>query len=314
MAGGQATTRRSQVEPASACTQPPAAKRTLPLQVMQINTPSPSASSPSGMRGSWPLSGPVRNGQDRHMGGADLRAEADRLGAALRRLAPERVDPAPIITTGLPFHGASLRDLRALAANWHREHAGWPSQNVVGLVDELWCRAVREEMVLAAMIAGRRKDVRDAAVGLRRLDRWGRLLDNWETTDNLGGRLVGPWATDDPDGRLGLLGSLAGRRNPWLRRLALVGCVYLGRLPEAPDRWDRVSAIVLRLATDTEGAIPKAISWVLRSHLRHATPEVTAFLAEHAAGLPAIAVREARTKIVTGTKTGKRPPRRAGPG
>jgi 3-methyladenine DNA glycosylase AlkD len=248
------------------------------------------------------------------MGGADLRAEADRLGAALRRLAPERVDPAPIITTGLPFHGASLRDLRALAANWHREHAGWPSQNVVGLVDELWCRAVREEMVLAAMIAGRRKDVRDAAVGLRRLDRWGRLLDNWETTDNLGGRLVGPWATDDPDGRLGLLGSLAGRRNPWLRRLALVGCVYLGRLPEAPDRWDRVSAIVLRLATDTEGAIPKAISWVLRSHLRHATPEVTAFLAEHAAGLPAIAVREARTKIVTGTKTGKRPPRRAGPG
>ena len=38
--------------------------------------------------------------------------------------------------------------------------------------------------------------------------------------------------------------------------------------------------------------------------------EVAAFVAEHGAGLPAIAVREARHKLATGYKAGK-PPRRA---
>ena len=115
-------------------------------------------------------------------------------------------------------------------------------------------------------------------MGLRRLDRWGALLDNWETTDNLGGRVVGPWVAADPAARLGTLERLAGRRNPWLRRLALVGCVYLGRRPDAAAWWPRVTGIVLTLAGDREAAIPKAISWVLRAHTGRCPGEVAAFL------------------------------------
>jgi 3-methyladenine DNA glycosylase AlkD len=163
-------------------------------------------------------------------------------------------------------------------------------------------------MVLAAMLLERRPAAWDG-VGLRRLDRWGALLDNWETTDNLGGRVVGPWVAADPEARLGTLERLAGRHNPWLRRLALVGCVYLGRRPDAAAWWPRVTGIVLTLAGDREAAIPKAISWVLRAHAGRCPGEVAAFIREQGTALPAIAVREARNKLATGYKAG-RPPRR----
>ena len=236
----------------------------------------------------------------------DPNREADLLSAALRVLAPVPVDPSPMIRTARPFYGASLGGMEGLARAWHREHPAAAGE-VLALADALWERAVREEMVLAAMLVERQPAARDA-FGLRRLDRWGALLDNWETTDNLGGRVLGPWAAADPESRLGTLERLAGRRHPWLRRLALVGCVYLGRRPDAAAWWPRVTGIVLTLGADRAAAIPKAISWVLRAHTGRCPVEVAAFLEEHGPALPAIAVREARNKLATGYKAGK-PPR-----
>lgn len=237
----------------------------------------------------------------------DITAEADRLSATLRSLAPVTVDPAPIIRTARLFYGASLEGMEGAARAWHREHPAADVGEVLALADTLWARAIREEMVLATMLVGRRPAVREA-FGVRRLDRWGALLDNWETTDNLGGRVLGPWAAADPAGRLGPLERLARRRNPWLRRLGLVGCVYLGRRPDAASWWPRVTGIVLVLAADREAAIPRAISWVLRAHAGRCPGEVAAFLEEHGSALPAIAVRETRNKLATGLKAG-RPPR-----
>ena len=237
----------------------------------------------------------------------DTSAEADHLSGALRALAPVAVDPSPVIRTALPFYGARIGGMEVLARAWHREHPAAAVAEVLVLADALWERAVREEMVLATMLVGRRAEVRDAGVGLRRLDRWGALLDNWETTDSLGGRMVGPWAAAQPAGRLGTLERLAGRRNPWLRRLALVGSVYLGRRPDAAVWWPRVEGIVLALAGHRGAAIPKAISWVLRSHAGRCPGEVADFLRRHEARLPAIALREARHQLATGYKTGRPP-------
>lgn len=234
----------------------------------------------------------------------DPRAEAEALSAALRLLAPERVDPSPIIRTALPFYGVRLGSMERLARRWHRDHPAAAPREVLAVADALWARAVREEMVLAAMLVERRPAVREA-FGTRRLDRWGGLLDNWETADNLAGRVLGPWVATDPGVRLGTLERLAGRRNPWLRRLGLVGCVYLGRRSDAAAWWPRVSGMVLALAGERRAAVPKAISWVLREHTRHCPEAVGAFLQEHGPALPAVAVREARNKLATGYKSGK---------
>lgn len=242
----------------------------------------------------------------------DRDGEAEALSAALRRLAPERVDPAPVIRTALPFYGAPVREMEGLARAWHAAHRDAPPSRVLSVADALWARAVREEMVLAAMLAGRRRDVREA-FGARRIDRWGALLDNWELADNLAARVVGPWAAEDPGARLVALERLTGRRNPWLRRLGLVSCVYVGRRPDAAAWWPRVSALILRLADDRAAALPKAISWVLREHTRRCPAAVVAFLEEYGPELPALAVREARNKLATGYKAGGRP-RRPHPG
>jgi 3-methyladenine DNA glycosylase AlkD len=233
-------------------------------------------------------------------------AEADGLSAALRRLAPRRVDPSPVIRTALPFYGAGLGAMEDLALAWHRGHPAASPREVLAVADVLWNRAIREEMVVASMLVGRRRDVREA-FGVRRIDRWGARLDNWELTDNLAGRVLGPWVSADPGTRLATLERLAARRSPWLRRLGLVGCVYLGRLPDALVWWPRVSRLILRLAGDRAAAIPKAISWVLREHTRHCPDAVAAFLDEHGPVLPAVAVREARHKLATGYKSSRRP-------
>jgi 3-methyladenine DNA glycosylase AlkD len=234
----------------------------------------------------------------------DLAAERARLSAELRALSSDLADPSPVIKTALPFYGVSISDLRRMGRRWHRDHPGAAPADVAALSDELWAVSIREDMVVACLIHGHDSRAR-SRFGPRRVDRWVRSIDNWELTDWLGGVLLGPWVGDDPDARLGVLERLVRRHNPWARRLALVGCVVLARRPDASARWEQVSGMVLQLKDDREASIPKAISWVLRSHLRHTPEQVRSFVDEHAAELPAIAVRETRKKLTTGTKTGK---------
>jgi hypothetical protein len=101
----------------------------------------------------------------------------------------------------------------------------------------------------------------------------------------------------------------SGDPHPWTRRVALVACTRLARVDGAAGRWPRVAGLLLELATDREAALPKAGSWVLRSWLGPCPEEVAAFVDRHAGQLPAVAVRETRAKLATGTK---RPPRRPG--
>ncbi len=234
----------------------------------------------------------------------DPATEAARLAETLRGISNTLVDPRPVIKTELPFYGVRVTDLRRTARVWHRAHADLSGSTILAVAEALWLRAIREEMVLATMIVGHSGDA-VGAFGARRLDRWAHLLDNWEATDQLGGLVVGPWVAGDVDRRFGVLERLVPRRNPWLRRVALVGCVTVMRGENAARCWPGVSGIVTALAADREASIPKAISWVLRESTRHCAPQVERLLADPSAALPAIAVRETRNKLRTGYKSGR---------
>jgi len=234
----------------------------------------------------------------------DAILEARRITSALRDLSSTPVDPSPIIRTSLLFYGVKVGDLRKIARGWHRSHPGAAAQEVSALADALWSTGVREEMVVAALLHGHDRRTR-SVMGLRRADRWAKTLDNWETSDALAAWLTAPAVADDPERGYPMLETLAGRSNPWARRVGLVACIGTGRTPEAARWWPRVEGIVLRLASDKEASIPKAISWVLRTHTRHAPGLIEEFMDSHADVLPAIALRETRNKLRTGTKSGR---------
>jgi 3-methyladenine DNA glycosylase AlkD len=177
---------------------------------------------------------------------------------------------------------------------------------VAGLADRLWDTGVREEQLVACFLLARDRAAL-AAIDPARVRGWTALLDNWETTDQLGMNVLGPLVALDPAGRLGLLQDLAADPHPWARRLALVACTRLARTDGAARWWPAVAGLLLELAGDREAALPRASSWVLRSWLEPCPEEVAAFVDRHAGRLPALAVRETRAKLTTGTK---RPPRR----
>jgi 3-methyladenine DNA glycosylase AlkD len=234
----------------------------------------------------------------------DVAAEAEEITVALRALAPERTS-VPVIRTSRPFYGARVGDLRRTAAGWLRGHRQAGPAQVAELADRLWHAGVREEQLVACfLLAGDRAAL--AATDPARVRAWTALLDNWETTDQLGMNVLGPLVALDPDRRFGLLEAMAGDPDPWARRVALVACTRLARVDGADRLWPRVAGLLLTLAPDRAAALPKAGSWVLRSWLAACPGQVAAFVDRHAGRLPAVAVRETRAKLATGTKRGRR--------
>jgi 3-methyladenine DNA glycosylase AlkD len=237
----------------------------------------------------------------------DVAVEAAAITAALRALAPEPT-VVPIIKTSRPFYGARVGDLRATASRWLGGHRHATPAQVAALADRLWRAGIREEQLVACfLLAGDRAAL--AATDPARVGwTWTALLDNWETTDQLGMNVLGPLVALDPGTRFGLLRAMAGDRHPWTRRVALVACTRLARADGAAALWPQVAELLLGLAGDREAALPKAGSWVLRSWLKPCPSQVAAFVDGHEGWLPALAVRETRAKLATGAKRPRRRP------
>ena len=229
----------------------------------------------------------------------DPAAEAAAITTTLRELAPEPT-AVPMIKTSRPFYGARVGDLRALAAGGRGRPRPAPPAAGAAPAARLWHAGIREEQLVACFLLADRAAL--AATDPERVRAWCALLDNWETTDQLGMNVLGPLVALDPAGRFGLLEAMAADPHPWTRRIALVACTRLARAGDPARRWPRVAGLVLALAGDRQAALPKASSWVLRSWLEPCPDEVAAFVDANAGTLPAVAVRETRTKLATGTK------------
>ena len=143
----------------------------------------------------------------------DAAAEADAITAALRDLAPEPT-VVPVIKTARPFFGARVGDLRGTARRWLRGHRDASPAEVAELADRLWNAGIREEQLVACfLLAGHPAAL--AATDPGRVGwTWTALLDNWETTDQLGMNVLGPLVALDPDRRFGLLQAMAGDPHP----------------------------------------------------------------------------------------------------
>ena len=89
------------------------------------------------------------------------------------------------------------------------------------------------------------------------------------------------------------------------RRASLVlFCSPLSRFQDS--RMEKMAfQIIDRLKREKEVLITKAISWVLRSMVKHYPQSVSDYLKKNADSLPKIAIRETLVKLKTGKKTSK---------
>lgn len=205
--------------------------------------------------------------------------------------------------SGHRLYGLSVPVRRAIARAWTRQNAMRPAAEVFEVMESLLSGPSHEEKTLAALLLSYHGSAR-AAVKPGQLTGWLDRLNGWSEVDSLcqsmfpAEQLLAAW----PAWRAALrrLGAHANINHRRASLVLLTGPVHGSADPRLAElAFERIA--VLQHAREI--LITKAISWLMRTLVRHHARALRAFMAEHEATLPKIALRETRTKLDTGRKT-----------
>ena len=229
----------------------------------------------------------------------------DQLRAAARP-ADSRFDPANYLKSGARFLNVAVPEQRRIARAWLKAHKAAPVAEVLGLVDALVEGDNHEEKTLGLLLLeglgrGRRP------FGPIEADRWLDHLVGWAEVDSLCQSIFGPAdLLGDWPAWSGFVRRLATDPNINKRRAALVLLNRSARSDPDPRLGELALETIERLKGEREIIITKAVSWLLRSLADQHPDKVARYLDAESPTLPAIAVRETRTKLATGRKTVRR--------
>jgi 3-methyladenine DNA glycosylase AlkD len=202
-----------------------------------------------------------------------------------------------------PRYPISTPVLRIIAKTWMRDHRSLSAEELADLLTSLIEGESSTEKCMAGILL-------DASLVSQRkfnpalFDSWLNHLVGWAEVDSV---CTGPYTITEIPSNFSvwkrLLVKFSKSTNIQKRRASLVLlCSPLSRGPQ-----EALALIALdnigRLKSEKEILITKAISWVLRSMIRHHRKTVTEFLRENKNTLPKIAVRETMVKLATGKKT-----------
>ena len=232
----------------------------------------------------------------------DHRALLDQLRQASRPKSHGWPDPAGYLGAERVFHNVTVPDQRRIAKAWILAHKAAAPKDVLAVVDSLFAGPSHEEKTLAALVLASHSKAR-AQFGPVEMDRWLDHLEGWAEIDSLCQNLftAEEMLADWPAWRV-LIQTLARDPNINKRRAALVllnGPVHRSGDPRFAEL---AFQVIERLKAERPILITKAVSWLLRAMTTRHAAAVAAYVEAQAASLPAIAVREARTKLATGRK------------
>jgi 3-methyladenine DNA glycosylase AlkD len=208
--------------------------------------------------------------------------------------------------SGRPYYNVSVPDRRGIIRRWLALNKSMSPEAFLAVVDSLTRGESHEEKTLAGMLVGANRKAR-RAVKTGDLDRWLGRLHGWAEVDTWCQNL---FTADDMladwPAWSGLIDRLSLSENINKRRAALV--LLNGPVHYSPDHRFRDLAFTVldRLQPERPILITKAVSWLLRSLITRHRDAVVAYLAANEAALPKIALRETRTKLKTGTKSGRK--------
>ncbi|HEX4183577.1 MAG TPA: DNA alkylation repair protein [Caulobacteraceae bacterium] len=207
--------------------------------------------------------------------------------------------------SGRPFYNVSVPARRAMVRRWLAAHKADPAEAGLALIDSLFGGESHEEKTLAALLLRESPRLRRAASPAD-VDRWLGQVRGWAEVDSICQNAFTPeeMMADWPAWKA-LIEALAASANINKRRAALVLLTGPVHYSDDPRFRDLALAVIDRLMAERDILITKAVSWLLRAMVTRHREAVERCLAEQAASLPKIAIRETRTKLTTGTKSGK---------
>ena len=208
--------------------------------------------------------------------------------------------------TLLHWLGVPVPAIRTVAADLAKRIADAPPGFIIDLALALSERDSIEGRQVGYELIERRPDAL-ALVHAPTATRLGRGNDNWASVDAFAMSVTGPaWrlgALTDRD-----LVSWARSADEWWRRTALVSAVALNTRSRGGQGDTRRTLLVCRAAV--RGVTPrlgKALSWALRSLVRHDASAVQQFLTRHGETLPALVCCEVGRKLTTSANAGAQP-------
>ena len=204
--------------------------------------------------------------------------------------------------SGHSYLDVSVPARRTIAKGWLKKNQSIPDTEFLAVLESLYRGASHEEKTLASILLSCHPTARKT-IGLSQLNAWLDHLVGWAEIDTLCG---GVFRTDELLTNWGewkrFILALSRDRNINKRRAALVFLTAPVRHSDDGRLADLGFKVIGVLQREREIIITKAISWLLRSMVRHHRRVVATYLKKNRSSLPAVAVRETRRKIATGRK------------
>lgn len=258
-----------------------------------------------------PTVGPEVEGHRSEVATAEPRVSAGQVEAACDRILADlhaAADPARAAHTAgyfpteMSILGTSVPYIRRAVRSEATKLKHEPARTVLALAEALIATHVHESRQAAYELLGRRPDV-ITTLGVREVERLGRGNDNWASVDAFATLVAGPaWRSGRVTDRA--VTRWARSKDRWWRRTALAATVALN-LPSRGGSGDvpRTMMVCEMLAADADPLVAKALSWALRTVIRHDATAVVEFLERHGGELPSLVTREVHTKLTTGLKS-----------
>jgi 3-methyladenine DNA glycosylase AlkD len=214
--------------------------------------------------------------------------------------------------TGLQTLGVAVPKMRPVVRAFAGDLRTTPPRAILRVALALVRNGTVEGRQVGYELISRRRDVR-ALLTARLVEHLGRGNDNWASVDGFAVFVSGPaWS----EGRVGDHDVVrwAQSRDRWWRRTALASTVALNVAARGGQGDTRRTLLICSQFVGGPGGAPakavdamlaKALSWSLRSLVKHDADAVRTFVGEHAASLPAIVRREVDTKLRTGRKSAR---------
>lgn len=205
-----------------------------------------------------------------------------------------------------PRYAINAPTMRTIAKDWMRAHREMTSKEFSAMLTSMAeGKSGTEKVMVGILLDNATKEQKQ--FDPRLFDKWLDHLEGWAEIDTV---CTGKYSISEIPDNIPtwkkILAGFAKSKNINKRRASIVFlCSPLSQCDD-PRLADIALANIDKLKHEKEIIITRAISWVLRSMVKHHRKALEDYMKKNEKSLPAIAVRETKIKLDTGKKTGKR--------